>query len=831
MRRLILATSRQSDDGHVLGMRTRRFFAAAAMAPLCFAALEARAQTTITDARTTAVQTSTTGDLTISASGSVTVTDAAAVKLDTPATVTNNGTLDVKDAPSPATGILVTAPSGAVITSGVINVTDTEVLKDADGDGDLDGVFVTSTVPKFGIRVTNPFTGNITQSGGQILIRGNNSAAIAVESGMTGDLITRGQSVLVGANSYGIRVTGPLTGNIDIGGSVSAQGENSEAVSVQGPVSGRMIIQGSVTSTGYRYATRQLNFDLSKLDTDDLRQGGPGVRVTSSIVGGLLINATTVNSDNLNPDNDTSTADIPDPHPDEDGDGIPDLNESDGVITSFGAAPGLLIAGPGAIVLGNVGTGLSAYGLAIKGTVVGNGLFDGFDGTAVQLGGGGGAVNTSGGVRVAGLVFGSAALANARGMVFAAGASAPTLLVDGQIQAATTSSLGASPTATALQIDAGASLASLTNNGVMAAGIQGATGTAIVIKDNAGSLGQITNTGTIHAGLNQVNATDVIVGKSIAMDLSANTTGVAITQTHNTAETVTPTIIGSIALGSGADSLTVLEGAVTGDVDFGAGANSLTINGTKTTTDATTNVATTVVNGSVTGKVTTTGTLSVAVLSGSLVTSATGSVILTTLNVGSAGTLGFTINPAGGAGDSGTQYLVSGPASFANGSKINLLFGSKLNTTQTFNLVQAANLSNAGLSTELLGATPFIYTTALNTSATSLSVTVGRRPTDQLGLFGSRAAAYDPVFAAFDADPGVSQALLSKTDQASFAQFYNQLLPDYSGGGFHSLATAGRAVMRAQAEEPAGMQTTQRRSWLQEVGFTTKNEGSAAEIG
>src|SRR5436190_7338849 len=113
MRRLILATCRQSDDGHVLGMRMRRFFAAAAMAPLCFAALEARAQTTISDARTTAVQTSTTGDLTIT--GSITVTDGAAVTLDTPATVTHSGTIDIKDAPSPATGILVTAPSGAVI--------------------------------------------------------------------------------------------------------------------------------------------------------------------------------------------------------------------------------------------------------------------------------------------------------------------------------------------------------------------------------------------------------------------------------------------------------------------------------------------------------------------------------------------------------------------------------------------------------------------------------------------------------------------------------------------------------------------------------------------
>ncbi|MDB5453866.1 MAG: hypothetical protein JWO33_2444, partial [Caulobacteraceae bacterium] len=72
----------------------KRFLAAAAIAPLCFAAMEARAQTTISDARTAPVQTSTTGDLTIGAGGSITVTNDAAVTINTPATVTNSGAID-----------------------------------------------------------------------------------------------------------------------------------------------------------------------------------------------------------------------------------------------------------------------------------------------------------------------------------------------------------------------------------------------------------------------------------------------------------------------------------------------------------------------------------------------------------------------------------------------------------------------------------------------------------------------------------------------------------------------------------------------------------------
>lgn len=811
----------------------KRFLAAAAVAPLCFAAFQAQAQTTITDARTAPVATSTTGNLTVSATGSITVTANAGVTLDAAgSTVSIDGAVDIKDATTPATGVLVTAPSGSVAQTGILNVTDTEVLKDNDGDGDLDGPFVSATTTRFGIRVVNPFTGSINQTGGQILIRGNNSAAISIDNGLTGNLTVRGSNVLVGANSFGVRVLGPVIGTIDIGGTLSAQGAASEGVSITGPVTGRVIFSGSVTATGYRYLTRALAFDLAKLDADDLLTGGPGARIGSSITGGLLINAVTSNTDVLDTDNNTATPDIVDPHPDEDGDGIPDLNETAASITSYGRAPGLLVASPGAISLGNVGTGKSAYGLVIKGVVVGNGLFDGFDATAVQIGGGGGTVATSGGVSVgaSGTVFGTAVLGNARGMVFASGATAPTLKVDGQIQTSTTSSATVVPNAVAVQINPGATLASLTVNGTVASTVSGPTGVATAVLDSSGTLGQIINTGFIRAAQSQINLTDVLIGKTIALDLRANTAGVNITQTHNSLESITPGIIGDVLFGSGNASLTVLEGAVTGDLAFGSGVNSLTINGVKTTTNSTVtpNTTSTSVNGSVTGKLTNTGALSVAVLSGSLVNTNTSTVSLTSLNVGSAGALSFTLNPSGAAGSTGTSYAVSGATTLASGSKVDVAFGSKLINSQAFTLISSGSLTNAGLDTSLLGNTPFIYTSALTTTPTAVTLSVGRRSLAALGLSGSRAAAYEPVFAAFDSDAGVAKALLGKTNQASFTEFYNQLLPDYSGGAFHSLATATRAVMKAQGDEPAGMQTDQRRSWLQEVGFTTRNQGNAA---
>jgi hypothetical protein len=808
----------------------KRFLAAAAMAPLCFAAMEARAQTTINDARTTPVQTSTTGNLTIDAAGSIKVPSGAAVTVDSASTVINNGVIELKDGTSAATGILVTSGSGNVTSAGTINVTDSEELKDTDGDGDIDGPFVTSTAQRYGIHVVGPFTGSVTQAGGQIFVRGNNSALIAIDNAFTGDLTLRGQAAILGTNTFGVRFGGPVTGTIDIGGSLSAQGEAAEGVSIVGPVTGRLILQGQVVASGYRYLTRNLAFELSKLDADDLLLGGPAVRISDSITGGVLVNASQLNTDDLDPDDDSNTPAITDPNPDEDGDGIADANETDGSITAFGSAPGILIAGPGAIALGNVGAGsITGYGLVIQGTVVGNGLFDGFSATAIRLGGGGGTVTTGNGINIPGTVFSSSVLANSNALVLDAGASAPTAIVSGRLQAQGTSNGTLTPTVTALEVKAGASLGSVVNSGVLQAQISGTSGTATAVLDSAGSISQITNTGAIAGSLAQVNATDVITGRGIALDLRANTTGVSVLQTHPTVELVTPAIVGDILFGSGNATLDIREGSVTGDVAFGSGTNTLVLNGTKTTTTAATDTtpatSTTVVNGSITGKLTNAGALSASILSGSLINTFAGSVNMTDLTVGADGVLGFTLDPAAGGS---TRYNVAGAANLAAGSSIDILFASKLASSQTFTLIDSSGLNIGGLDTSLLGDTPFVYKTALSTTPTQLNVTVGRRSAAEAGLFGSRAAAFDPIFAAFDSDAGVSRALLGKTDEAGFAEFYNQLLPDYSGGGFHSLASGTREVMRAQADEPAGMQTNQRRSWLQEVGFSNRNKGTGS---
>ena len=69
--------------------------------------------------------------------------------------------------------------------------------------------------------------------------------------------------------------------------------------------------------------------DTSKLDSDDLLQGGSAVVVAGNVAAGILLDAKP--ADPIA--NDT----------DEDDDGIADANETTAAITSFGSAPALVI--------------------------------------------------------------------------------------------------------------------------------------------------------------------------------------------------------------------------------------------------------------------------------------------------------------------------------------------------------------------------------------------------------------------------------------------------------------------------------------------------------
>lgn len=794
-----------------LGISMKRLFAAAAIAPLSFAAA-AHAQTTVSTNTTAPLVTSTAGDVTVSASGSILLPSGVGVTVNSNNKLINQGAIIVREGLT-GTAVQVDVPAGGrtstIDISGQLGADDTTANTDSDNDGDLDGAFADPASLRYGLRVAGPgvFTGNISQTAGAIAIKGvGGSAGVAIESAMVGDLTVGSQVLTLGNNSYGVRLTGPLTGDALISGSVSSQGKDAVAVSVEAPITGQFKINGVVNSTGFRYQTRPGSQALRDiLDADDLLIGGPAVQIRSSISEGFLLYAPPRDLDANNKD--------------EDADGIEDVNQTAiGAIVQAGSAPALLIGDASNITLGNVGTGaLGSFGVALRGTIDANGTYDGVSATGVQIGGLGGSVATGGGVNVRGAVRVSAYVANATGLRLGAGASVPMLQVDGVIQAAAVTVGTSSPVAAALQIDAGSNATTLVNNGALGASVSGPQGTAIGVLDTAGQLTSITNRGSISASVASTDPAVAASGAALAADLRNNTAGVNFVQSFITGQTTVPTISGSILFGTGAgsDTLDIQAGAVVGNVTFGGGSDMLKLS-----------------NGSIFigGISKSSGALAVDVAQGGLSLRNTDTVALTSLNVGANSSVIFNADP--NATDPtlrNGRLNVSGVATLQSGSRIGLNFASRLTSPQSFTVIQAGSLNNLGADDSLLGNLPFVYSADLVTTSTTASINVRQKTTDELGLSGGRASAFNAFYEAIDQDQSVLSAVFNRTNEADFDSFYNQFLPDYSGGVFQALALGSRGVMRAQAEEVTDMPRDQPRSWLQEVGSGVTQK-SATEI-
>lgn len=773
----------------------RRILLLAAASPLCLAA-PAFAETTVTTTVTAPLATATAADgqpddLRITTSGAVQPTGGTAITLNSDNAVTVEGAVKITDA-NDATGVLVEGGrTGAVTISGTIQIDESAEAKDTDDDGDTDGPFATGA-RRFGVRVAGPaaFNGAITQSSGSITVEGADSAGISIESALNGALKTAGAIAVTGDRSYGVHAAGPISGDVSIG-SVSAIGEGAVGLALDDDVGGRLTITSAIASTGYRYTTRPADAALAKLDADDLLQGGPAVRVGGDVVGGLLLDAPPAD---LDPDED-----------DEDDDGVADAAETTGSITTFGAAPALLVGSERAIDIGLVGSDADAYGVLLKGNVTASGVYDGISATAIQLGGLGGAVNVAGGVRIGGAVLAAAAQADATALRLGAGATAPTLSVGGKLQATATATDAVA--VRALQVDAGASLASIGNSGSITAVLTGGAGSATAIHDDSGTLGLIENSNLISAVLAPPSGTEV-TGRAIAIDLRANTAGATVRQVASGSDAITPNITGDVLFGTGPSRLELLAGVMNGAVAFGSGADVLTLDGGARLTGDLTDAG---------------GGLAVGVGTGRLTVTNADAVNLSTLDLGAGGELVMTVDPTAGRN---TRFDVAGAANIAEGAKIGLRITSKLTDPASYTLISAGQLTTGALDPSLLEGAPWLYKADLRVdqAAGEVLADVRRRTAAEAGLDAAESAAYDAVFLNFDRDTAVRDALLAKTDEASFRRLYDQLLPDYSGGLFHTLAQATQIAGRGLDTEPTQMGRDGLRAWTQEIGFVVKRD-------
>src|SRR3954471_21315896 len=246
-------------------------------------AAPANAETVISTAVTTPQTTSASGDIRITSTGSVKPTSGVAVTIDSNNQVTNGGAIAIKGSNN-STGILANPDvTGNVINIGTITLDEDFTPTDSDNDGDLDGPFAQGSA-RFGIHTAT--LNGVISNDGTITIEGNQSAGIAVDGTLNGSLFNNGTISVLGNDSFGIR-TGVINGDVRIlNGNISAKGGNSVGVLLGGDVSGVVLIQGTISSTGYRFTTAPT--DPSKLDPDDLLQGGSAVVIAGSVGGGIL---------------------------------------------------------------------------------------------------------------------------------------------------------------------------------------------------------------------------------------------------------------------------------------------------------------------------------------------------------------------------------------------------------------------------------------------------------------------------------------------------------------------------------------------------------------
>jgi len=792
-------------------------------------ATPALGQTVIDGRRTEPVRTSTVRNgapdaIRIVSTGSVNPASGTAVTIDSPHSVTNQGSIQVSNA-NGAVGIdAVAGTGGGISNSGTITIDEGYAPADADNDGDLDGPLASGT-GRFGIRTAGGYAGTIVQSG-RIVVEGNDSAGILLGGPLSGALSHDGETGVVGDRTVGVRA-GAVVGNIRLAGRVSAQGQGTIGAHLAGDVTGAVVVQGTIGSTGYRYPTAPA--DPSKLDADDLLQGGPALLIEGSVTGGIILAV---------PPRDLVAAD-----PDEDKDGIEDAKEGSAAVGSFGAAPAMQVgATDRAIAIGPVaGTG---FGMVIDGQVAGSGVYAGVEGNGLAIGGRGGAVTVAGGIAVAGTVQATANGASATAIRLGAGASSPELRISGTVSAAGGGT--AASRATAILVEAGAALPVIRNSGTIRAGAQAGDGSAAAIADRSGSVRLVETSGAI-------SATGATAGsdRNIAIDLSAATGGTVVRQTAVAAGVTAPSINGDLRFGGYGDVLDVLDGSVAGTARFGEGNNRLALSGDATFTgaavfgagaDALALSGTAAFTGTAdlgggadtltlggtarfAGRLLNAGAAAVAVGSGTL--DLAGPAAIGTLTVASGGVLVATLDRAAATG---TAIQVGGTASFDRDAVLALRIGSLAGAEGRHVVLRAGTLTGAAGLTVRDTMLPFLFKGTLAASAgNEVAIDIARKTAAELGLAAASAGALDPALAALAGDAKMGGAFLGITDAAVFRASFAQLLPDRGEGTFEAVTQGSRAIARVIAD-PHGMYKDEGRWgwWLAQLGYSGSRDATGA---
>jgi len=814
-------------------MKLRRLFASTATTVLVTAlASSAFAQVEITDERTTGVQTSTAGsggaasDVTITSTGSVVVTTGVAVTLDSDNDVVNDGAITTTDADN-TTGVLISGVTGNFTNNGTITLTGTEPVGGITPTGDI----VTGT-GRTGILISGatPFAGNITNAGRTTIV-GQNSAGIRLAnlSTVTGDIFQNGSLGVFGENNVGIDIIGNIIGNLAVNGVITVTGESSEAVNISGDISGGLSVANSIITTGFvNSAGNALTIRPNLLGREDLiatgsvRQVGSALNIGGNIAGGIHF------AELRNTDTDALIA--------------------TGGVNMVGSAPAILIDGNGTpIAIGLVAQITDPadadfdaelqYAFVNQGLLVSDGFLDDMNATSFSLSDArlDGGLNNLGtmaatvyrsGIDTTNVVVtpdsharviiigggGIAERINNSGIIIARGFEAfDSILADpDNIHAPNTIF------ATAIDVLAGGSLASISNIGSISAVITTREGEAVAIRDASGTFIELNNSGVIEAlGVTPDGIGDTASNFNlIAIDVSLNTTGFTLNQSvftdPDTDIATVPRITGDILLGSGDDLIDVEGGTINSNISFGDGADRLLISG----------------GAAVTGSISDSdGQLEIMVTdSSSLTINSADDFNITTATIDSTSTYAPFIDPQSG---DASIMIASGDVTFEDGATIDPRLATVLtNPSTSFTIVQAGTLITSASFGNIRGEnSPYLYNTVLTRdplNANSLILTLQLRNTAELGLDVVQAAAFTSAFEALQNSDALGGAFVGLTDQVSFNAAYNQLLPEFSAaavqfvmanidGATGAVGSHLNSARRSQ-EKPGGL-------WIEQFAF------------
>jgi len=549
---------------------------------------------------------------------------------------------------------------------------------DTDEDGIVEGPLALGGAKRrIGVWVAESITGNlIGESGSSIRIEGmggtdasnNIIAGILLQADLIGNLDLSTRIDAIGDNARGVNINNTIDGNYRQRGDIDVRGEGGVGIDLDGAITGSLLIESLVNATGYSTApTPQRGVDESELTADESnananerRRGGSAIELAANVSGGILINGSlnTIQT----PSETQALADIAEARTDDDGNLVDitaitaqktlpfhfDANRASGRVTTYGEASGeaaLKISSTigsltgstletfldttnddgEAVPEGDTDPQLDVYdstreffyshGLMNRGTIAANSWYDGFKADAVRVEAG---ATIHGGIYNSGSISATAYNGDATALGLNAGAlndglrsDSSILLNEGTISASVTTHTGSDSTKTK------------SSN----------TATAIVLADGvAPAGGLILNRGTIFASSNHITAatddaaaTSVVGEHAIALDVSAVTSALHITQSMRQADALlssgansntnpylnggdldidrtgnigenddgnainiadgkidtrdiaAPSITGDIRFGSGANEFRLLAGTMTGNIDFAGGADDLFI--------------------------------------------------------------------------------------------------------------------------------------------------------------------------------------------------------------------------------------------------------------